>query len=171
MPVASIPLLASLCGTKLRCVSRSVPLWSQHVNMLQWHWNRCIWLVVFCLFVCRTEMTRHSDKVVTSQRDCVFWSGHDGADDGAVDGVPELSDSGDDEQWECMEEEESEETQVPCLFCDRYKNRSSTILYFSMVATCEVCGCNIASLFFCSGCWTLWLIHCNTVQLSTNSIS
>ena len=41
-------------------------------------------------------------------------------DDGEVDDVPELSDSGDDEQWQCVDEEDDDQ-QVTCLFCDRYE--------------------------------------------------
>lgn len=45
--------------------------------------------------------------------------------DRAADEMPELSDGdGDDdfedeEQWQCMEEEDTQQVKVPCLFCDR----------------------------------------------------
>uniref|UniRef100_A0A8C5CEZ0 type I protein arginine methyltransferase n=1 Tax=Gadus morhua TaxID=8049 RepID=A0A8C5CEZ0_GADMO len=42
--------------------------------------------------------------------------------DGEVDDVPELSDSGDDEQWQCLDEEDSDDQHVTCLFCDRLLN-------------------------------------------------
>ncbi|CAL8404836.1 unnamed protein product [Boreogadus saida] len=42
--------------------------------------------------------------------------------DGEVDDVPELSDSGDDEQWQCLDEEDSDDQRVTCLFCDRLLN-------------------------------------------------
>lgn len=43
--------------------------------------------------------------------------------DGAADEMPELSDGddGDDEeQWQWMEEGDTEQVNVPCLFCDRW---------------------------------------------------
>ncbi|CAL8351641.1 unnamed protein product [Merluccius merluccius] len=55
----------------------------------------------------------------------LVWTG----DDGAVDDVPELSDSGDDDddQWQCMEDS-TEDLQVACLFCDRLLNSVSDTL-------------------------------------------
>lgn len=38
--------------------------------------------------------------------------------DGAADEMPELSDGDDEEQW--MEEGDTEQVNVPCLFCDRW---------------------------------------------------
>lgn len=44
--------------------------------------------------------------------------------DGAADEMPELSDGDDDaddeEQWQWMEEGDTERVNVPCLFCDRW---------------------------------------------------
>lgn len=42
--------------------------------------------------------------------------------DGAADETPELSDddADDEEQWQWMEEGDTERVSVPCLFCDRW---------------------------------------------------
>lgn len=43
--------------------------------------------------------------------------------DGAEDEMPELSDgddADDEEQWQWMEEGDTERVNVPCLFCDRW---------------------------------------------------
>ena len=81
-------------------------------------------------------------------------------DDGEVDDVPELSDSGDDEQWQCVDEEDDDQ-QVTCLFCDRYKiipyffGCLSVFIILCLLDVkygCSFIACKTVFVFLCSGC-------------------
>ncbi|XP_071771485.1 protein arginine N-methyltransferase 3 [Centroberyx gerrardi] len=55
----------------------------------------------------------------------------DPRNDGDADDMPELSDSGDDDdedQWQCMEEDGSDRQPITCLFCDRLLDSVSNTL-------------------------------------------